>query len=866
MTIIFGEKLFNMATKFILTIFLNIIFFCSNAQTIKGNIYSSNGSAIAFVNIFVPELSIGTTSDENGYYEINVPKGTYKILYRYMGYGTQERSVIIAEKPQQLDIVLLEQAILIDELKVLSSGEDPAYYVMRHAISMAPYYKKQIGTYDCKAYVKGSGHMYKIPRIFRKKIEKEGIKLNKTYSSESISKIHFEQPNKITQKVEAVRTSVLDESFNSITMPMLSINLYENWDISADNYNTSVISPLDKNAFAVYRYKLLGTFYDQDYLINKIQVTPKVGGKNKFEGIICIVENLWNIHSADLKFSVPFANIKMKQIYSLIDNNVWMPTSQELNVDGGAVGFAGIANYVASFLDYKIELNKYVNHSLFNEINEEQASKSKVSEILSKTQETNSRSAQVIKELQQNSELNNSEMRKLQRNVIRETKKLTPPSPLEIKEPYILIKADANNDSSFWNKIRPTPLTDNETKSFADRDIIAKDYTPKQKNDSSKIKPRNFNIKPHLISYNTVDGLKPGLSLNFNKIDTLGQKITGRTSAFYGFASKNIYGDLSLEYTWNGIKHRGITFEFGRNSTDFKTSKAYDYISNTIYTLLFENNNQKFYDNTFAKIGFFTDLSNGLVLSTSIDYSNRESLKNNSNWKIVNWNNRDFTENIIVLPDTKMWQYSNNTNTNISVSLSYTPKQYYRIHNNYKYSEHSKYPTMWILYNKALDNIFKSEANYDFLQAGLKHKLNIGTNDVLRYTISGGIFINDKDLYLHDFYFTQANNEYLDFNTSINQFNATSYYQLFSKKHFFELHSWLNSDKIILKRLPLINKTLMNETIRFHLFTSETISNYVEVGYGIGNAIFNISANYGIENCFSKSFYDYINFKLTLSL
>jgi hypothetical protein len=60
------------------------------------------------------------------------------------------------------------------------------------------------------------------------------------------------------------------------------------------------ISPISSNALLTYRYKLLGTFYDQGLLVNKIQVIPKRKNDPAFNGIIYIMEDSWRIHSTNL--------------------------------------------------------------------------------------------------------------------------------------------------------------------------------------------------------------------------------------------------------------------------------------------------------------------------------------------------------------------------------------------------------------------------------------------------------------------------------------------------------------------------------------------------------------------------------------
>jgi hypothetical protein len=105
--------------------------------------------------------------------------------------------------------------------------------------------------------------------------------------------------------------------------------------ITANLYNTKdegFISPLDKTAFAVYRFELESVFEDQGRMINKIKVTPKRKGKDLFRGYINIAENYWNIHSADLKLTLPMTDVHMHQLYAPVKEEVWMPVSFDFNI------------------------------------------------------------------------------------------------------------------------------------------------------------------------------------------------------------------------------------------------------------------------------------------------------------------------------------------------------------------------------------------------------------------------------------------------------------------------------------------------------------------------------------------------------
>ena len=65
------------------------------AQGIRGRITDAKGEAVPFANIYIPQLSTGTTSNIDGNYELKLPAGNWKILYQYIGYQTQSFDLVI---------------------------------------------------------------------------------------------------------------------------------------------------------------------------------------------------------------------------------------------------------------------------------------------------------------------------------------------------------------------------------------------------------------------------------------------------------------------------------------------------------------------------------------------------------------------------------------------------------------------------------------------------------------------------------------------------------------------------------------------------------------------------------------------------
>ena len=63
---------------------------------IKGTVRDSNGTALPYVNIFIENSYTGTTSNTEGYYEIDVSKtGDCAVVFQFLGFRTQIKNIKI---------------------------------------------------------------------------------------------------------------------------------------------------------------------------------------------------------------------------------------------------------------------------------------------------------------------------------------------------------------------------------------------------------------------------------------------------------------------------------------------------------------------------------------------------------------------------------------------------------------------------------------------------------------------------------------------------------------------------------------------------------------------------------------------------
>ena len=110
--------------KYLFKLLLFLFFFQANHAQIQGLITDNNKLELSFVNIHLEDSTIGTTSNEQGLYELNLTKkGTYTIVFQFLGYKTQNKVITIdrknliyeLEKPN--DIVLKMHFIPLDKMQ-----------------------------------------------------------------------------------------------------------------------------------------------------------------------------------------------------------------------------------------------------------------------------------------------------------------------------------------------------------------------------------------------------------------------------------------------------------------------------------------------------------------------------------------------------------------------------------------------------------------------------------------------------------------------------------------------------------------------------------------------------------------------------
>lgn len=95
---------------------------------IKGNIVDENNESIPSVNIILKsDRTIGTISNLDGQYEIDIPVGKQTLMFSHIQYGSREFEITVKEnETQQLQIRLFSKSTVLDDVEVVGQIEKDA--------------------------------------------------------------------------------------------------------------------------------------------------------------------------------------------------------------------------------------------------------------------------------------------------------------------------------------------------------------------------------------------------------------------------------------------------------------------------------------------------------------------------------------------------------------------------------------------------------------------------------------------------------------------------------------------------------------------------------------------------------------------
>ncbi len=788
----------------------------SSAQKIYGTVFSDKGDLLPYASVTIKGTSIGASANNKAKFSFSVLPGIYTVVCQHIGYKTQEKKITVKNEDAEITFIISTQQLDMTEVVVKSGDEDPAYAIIRKAIKKRNFYQEQVKTFECELYTKDLMKLRKLPKkILGRKIADEDIKdmgLDSSrkgifYLSESVAKVYIQLPDKFKMEVLSSRVSGSDGF--GFTFPTFISFYQNNVSVFLDRLNPrGFVSPIADAAISMYKFKYLGSFYEDGKEINSIQVIPRRTYEPVFSGTINITDGDWRIHSLDLLLTKTSQleivdTLHISQIHVPVGNDIWRVKNQLIYFNFKQFGIDAIGNFVSVYSDYKI--NPVFAKNRFNNV------------IVNYDTSSNKKSVAYWD--------------------------TTRPVPLEPEEKMDYKKKDSlflvNKDSLqsqssvdslnkkqgklklydiFWKGLHRTRYTVNGNHSWGIESLIKG------------------------LEYNTVEGLV----LNFNPyyeqyIKKIKTNFAFEPNARYGFGNTHltVWADLIFRTrdweTDKKLKRQTWTISGGKRVSQFNKANPITPLSNSISTLLYGNNYMKIYENYFASINFSKRYENGFRFNINALYEDRLPLENTTDFVIFKKDTLNITPNY---PYEKISsQFTRHQAFIISIDMSIKPGQKYIQYPNRKMSLGSNYPTFSVNYTKGIQNIFGSDVNFDKWRFSISDDKNFKLAGLLKYKIGIGGFLNTNKLFIQDYQHFNGNRT-LRASEYVNSFQLARYYAISTNSPFYTFgHLEHHFNGLLTNKIPLFKRLNWNLVAGGNAFYVNSKNNYTEVFAGLENVL-----------------------------
>jgi Family of unknown function (DUF5686)/CarboxypepD_reg-like domain len=795
----------------------NIIFFTAQAGKISGTVTDDKGNILPFASILVKGTSKGTTTNNEGKYFLDLEPGKYTIISQYVGFTRHEKTITVANENIKLDFQLSLQQLSLQEVVVRPGGEDPAYEIIRHAIKKRKDYENPLDSFTCEAYIKTLIKTRHLPKkVFGKKIDSSDLKdmgvdsagRGIIYLSENLTKVAYKKPNKIKLEVLSGRES--GSNGFGFSFPTF-INFYNNnVTILAEQLNPrGFISPISENAMNFYKYKFLGSFYEDGKEINKIRVIPRRKYEPCFSGTINIVDGEWRIHSLDLLLKKEsqleiLDTLEIRQFQNPVNKNVWETKDQVVYFTFNIFGIDAIGNF----------LNVYNNYDTAPQFR-----------------------------------------KKYFNNVV-------------VKFDTAVNK----KTNAYWDSLRPVQLEPEELKNYKIKDSIYKstiDSAGTKRNRDSLLKkqghikpmqilyngfnrsnfdpkdPVEYSFQPLLsnVEYNTVEGLSLTLEGSIRKtFSKSNEQLSFSPHIRYGFSNTHLnawatigLNKRSFSFSDDGgsTNRQNWTLSGGKRISQFNKDNPISETLNGIYTLLFRDNYMKIYENYFTELNYARRWDNGLSIKVNGLYEDRLPINNTTNYSFFGSKNKMFTPNY---PFEQLdSQFTRHQAFITSIDLEFRPGLRYIEFPDRKMAFGSKYPTFAFSYQHGWKNIFGSDVDFDKWSFSVWDNVNFKLKGQLDYRFSIGGFLNAKSVFIQDYQHFNGN-QLIFASQYMNSFQLASYYANSTTANFYATgHLEHHFNGLLTNKIPLFRKLNWDLVAGSNAFYVNTNNNYVEVFGGLEN-------------------------------
>ncbi|MBS1512498.1 MAG: carboxypeptidase-like regulatory domain-containing protein [Bacteroidetes bacterium] len=796
--------------------------FCQS-YTLHGTITNAKLEPLAFASIQVKDSKMGTTTKEDGTYELELDAGKYDLIITLVGYKPLVTAVVVQKENREHHFILeIADAPNLSEVVVKTKNRDRGEEYVRNVIRHKDEIVAAAGDYSCKVYIKAVQQDSSSPKENKKPISDSLLKMQQraaAMNAMAMAEIVLELDKGAGKKIKEERTGIKKRG-NTADLFYLSttegdFSFYNNLISIRSIAETPFVSPISYSGLLAYRFKLLRTDTVNGRKQFVIAVKPRQLSNATVEGEVTIADSSWVLLHTQLKLPkyhlAAYDFFEVEQQYDYINDTAWMLVRQQFTYSATAAKRKASGITTVTYNNYA--LNKTFDKKYFG------------------------------------------------------------------VEVSAATAAAYKRDSIFWNQNRTEPLTEKEIRFIYYKDSVYNAthtkayldsldkkintvtwqkllYKGQEFNDHEKRRHWMLPAIPALYQPFQFGGTRIQPNVNYAKTWASRKNIDVFAEASYGLRNKDINGSVRVTRMYN---------PFNRGFYSLRLQKNFEFIfSGDAWINMISRNN--LYLNKGLGVGHGLELLNGLYFFTDVDIAFRRSLtgyKTNDKVDSLFGNLLDSNHAVAFEPYNALYT---------SLRLEYTPHQHYIREPKEKIILGSTWPTFYALWRKGTPHLFNSAINFDYLELGIKQTMHLGTLGNSSYTIKTGSFLNTADLRLVDYKRERRGDPILFSNPNEAFQSLDSTFPVF--KRFYEGHYVHEFNGALLNKIPVLKNIGLREIAGAGFLIAPERNNlrYIEVFTGI-ERVFKIPFNQlgkfklGVYACGSaaNNFHNPVQFKIGIT-
>ncbi len=762
---------------FLLFLFLlPAIFSFGQLYKISGNILDNRKVPLPLASVEIKELRKGDVTKDDGSFRFFVERGKYDLVVSMIGYKTRILTVYVNDKDIEESLELeTDDESHLEEVVLKVKMRDRAEEIIRNVVRYKETILDAIGPYSYSAYIKA----FQMDSILtKKKRENEKDSLEKeNYAGMSLTEVSLKVDRNDNGQLKEEKLGIVRRGSTERLFYLSALEgdfyLYNNLINTPPVSKIPFVSPLSYSGLLAYKFKTVSIDRTVKPKVYRISIKPRALSNATIEGEISIQDSTWAVISAN--FELPPAHMpeydfmQVNQQYGPVGDNGRMITRQQFTYYTKTKKGRLYGETIVAYSNY--ELKKNFRKGYFG------------NEVSSTSEEAYQKDSTFWKSVRL------EPLSKQQELFARYQDSL-----------YKLMRSETYLDSidRVLNKITWKKML-----------IFGQIFNDHKKERMWILPPITSIIQP--VSFG---GARLRLAGAYRKTFPSRKNLALEADVSYGFRNQDVNGTIGIKRMYNPFNKGEFSIRAGRNF-------EFIYQGDAWVNVLKRSN---IYLNNAIEIEHGLDLFSGFRLLNSFEVAIRRSV---SDYKVGN--NADSVFGIPNEPPVDFDPYNATYN---QVKLYYTPKLRYIREPKEKIYLGSKWPTFYVIWRKGVPKLFRSKIDFDYLEFGLEHHLNLGVAGQTNYIIKSGDFTNTNDLRIIDYKFMRQGDP-LFFQNPNKTFQALdSTFPVFDR--FYQGNLVHEFNGFLINRIPFMKKLKIQEVAGGgFLITKDRSLRYIEFFTGI---------------------------------